>query len=438
MNMNAETVFPRTQIVKGDNEKTIAELRQTAAENTANHAPAYSQIYTIHQKFSLPAACLVLALIGVALGATSRKDGKLAGFAIGTGVVFVYYVLLYSSRAAALAGALTPAFAPWIVNVVLGAVGIGLVLWRAGSSDQPIRISLPSFWRDRDAQSSRTATTRAAAAGHRRRVVLVVRVPHIDWPRPSLLDMYVSRLYLAVFALAFVSLVGIFYISTLIDLAANVFRGVATPGLLLRYFYFETPQYVYYIIPLAALLATLVTVGLLTKNSELIVMRACGISLYRSAVPLVLFAVVFSGALFELQERVLADSNREAARLNAIIRGLSVPTFGILNRQWVVGHNGASTATVLRSGANQFAGCRSAGQARLGLRTVTRAGGPPDSTNSCRRTVALRGVQSGVDAQVAHHAPQHRSPVVTYTPFAERVSRSSRPATSRPRSRPTA
>ena len=61
--------------------------------------------------------------------------------------------------------------------------------------------------------------------------------------------------------------------------------------MLLRYFYFQTPQYVYYIIPMAALVATLVTIGLLTKNSELIVMRACGISLYRSALPLLLFAV---------------------------------------------------------------------------------------------------------------------------------------------------
>ena len=31
--------------------------------------------------------------------------------------------------------------------------------------------------------------------------------------------------------------------------------------MLLRYFYFATPQYVYYIIPMAVLVATLVTIG---------------------------------------------------------------------------------------------------------------------------------------------------------------------------------
>ncbi|HKB53134.1 MAG TPA: LptF/LptG family permease, partial [Ramlibacter sp.] len=256
----------------------------------------------------------------------------------GFGVIFVYYVLLYMSRAGALGGRLSPTLAPWVANIVLGAAGVALVFWRAGSADQPIRIPIPAFWRRRQDEGASDAAARATP--RRRRVVLVIRVPHVDWPKPRLLDLYISRRYLAVFGLAFLSLVGIFYISTFIDLADKLFRGTATTGLLLRYFYFATPQYVYYIIPMSALVATLVTIGLLTKNSELVVMRACGISLYRSAVPVLLFAMAFSGVLFLLQERVLAQTNREAQRLNAIIRGYPVQTFGVLNRRWVVGRNG--------------------------------------------------------------------------------------------------
>ncbi len=336
--IDPESVFPRTQIVKGDNEKTIAELRRTVAENVAQHIPSNSQLYTIQQKFSLPVACLVLALIGVALGASNSKDGKLASFALGTGVVFVYYIILYSARAGAFAGRLPASFAPWLVNLVLGAAGVALVVWRAGSADQPIRFSIPRFWRGRDRDPSAPGAPTAASRG--RRVVIVVKIPHLDWPRPGLLDLYVMRQYLSIFLLSFGALVGIFYISTLIDLADKLFGGVAPLALLLRYFYFATPQFVYYIIPMAALVATLVTVGLLTKNSELIVMRACGISLYRSALPLLLFALIFSGTLFELQERVLPDSNREAARLNGIIRGYPMQTFGVLSRQWIIGRSG--------------------------------------------------------------------------------------------------
>ena len=66
-------------------------------------------------------------------------------------------------------------------------------------------------------------------------------------------------------------------------------------------------------------------------------MRACGISLYRTAAPLLLFAVAASAVLFGLQEQVMAYSNREADRLNRVIRGLPPASFGALDRRWMVG-----------------------------------------------------------------------------------------------------
>ena len=64
---------------------------------------------------------------------------------------------------------------------------------------------------------------------------------------------------------------------------------------------------------MSALVSTLVTVGLMTKNSELVVMRACGISLYRAVVAAARCSpLLASAALFGLQEQVLAKSNREA------------------------------------------------------------------------------------------------------------------------------
>ena len=47
------------------------------------------------------------------------------------------------------------------------------------------------------------------------------------------------------------ALLGIFYIATFIDLADKMFRGEATTALMLRFFYFQTPQFVYYVIPIA-------------------------------------------------------------------------------------------------------------------------------------------------------------------------------------------
>ena len=112
-----------------------------------------------------------------------------------------------------------------------------------------------------------------------------------------------------------------------IDLSDKLFGGVTTASLMLQLFFFKTPQFVYYIVPISVLIATLVTVGALTRNSELIVMRACGISLYRAALPAHRpRRGLAASLLFGIEEYVLAASNRQAQDLEQIIRsGTAAP-----------------------------------------------------------------------------------------------------------------
>ena len=51
------------------------------------------------------------------------------------------------------------------------------------------------------------------------------RIPHFELPRPNLLDLYVAALYLRMLALSAVGMVGLFYISTFIDLSDKLFKG---------------------------------------------------------------------------------------------------------------------------------------------------------------------------------------------------------------------
>ena len=75
---------------------------------------------------------------------------------------------------------------------------------------------------------SRRAPTAAPAVRRARPgVVLVVRVPRINAPMPSLIDRYISRLYLRVAGVSFFALLGLFYISTFID---QVRQDVQGPG----------------------------------------------------------------------------------------------------------------------------------------------------------------------------------------------------------------
>ena len=66
-------------------------------------------------------------------------------------------------------------------------------------------------------------------------------------------------------------------------------------------------------------------------------MRACGISLYRTAVPLLVAALGAAAVLFALEERLLAAANRRASQLSYVIRGQSPRTIDVLNRKWLIG-----------------------------------------------------------------------------------------------------
>ena len=79
---------------------------------------------------------------------------------------------------------------------------------------------------------------------------------------------------------------------------------------------YMTPQFVYFVIPIAALLSVLVTFGLLSRTSELTVMKACGISLYRVAVAGRPALALWSAALFALDQEILARANRRAGALD--------------------------------------------------------------------------------------------------------------------------
>ena len=334
VSVNPDVVFPRGGPTKGDPEMTIAELRERAAELEREGMSSHNQIMAIHRKFAIPVACLVFGVIGLALGATNRRDGKLGSFVFGLGVIFAYYIPLTLGPALAKGHLIPPWLAVWGPNIILSLVGAALFVWRSRAADQEFRLAIPA-WLQRRPRTAPVATDASAAFDPRTRAGFLTR-----FPRPSILDRYVTMMYVHVFLLCALGLLALFYISTFIDRSDKVFKGAATWGMMGAYLTYLLPQYVYYVLPMSVLLASLVTIGVLTKNSELIVMKACGISLYRIAVPMLGAALLAGGTLFMLEQTILGDWNRRADAIKRVMNGVAPETLDMLTRQWVVGTRG--------------------------------------------------------------------------------------------------
>ena len=338
--LDPESVFPRTGPQRGAREMGLEDLAVMAAELQQAGTSPHGPIMEMHKKFSVPVACFVFAVLGLAMGASHRKDGKLAAFVMGIGVIFAYYVIMFTAEALT-KGFWIPAWlSMWIPDIVLGAAGLYLLIRRTHSADQPITIALPSWFRRAPAAPAATPETAGAAARRPGGAVVVIRVPQFSLPGPTILDGYVARQYARVLAMTIVGMLGLFYISSFIDMSDKLFKGQVTLGMLFAYLFWATPEFLTYIIALAVLISGLVTIGLLTKNSELVVMRACGISLYRTSMPMLAFALAAGAMLVGIQENILATANRRADQLKHHIRTGTPQTFGFLNRKWIAGKNG--------------------------------------------------------------------------------------------------
>ena len=115
----------------------------------------------------------------------------------------------------------------WVPNIVVALWGLVLIVEKAAGARGVVACSL----RCRSCGGARAPRRRRTAhAGPARgtRVVVVIKIPHIAFPRPSILDWYVLKQGLRVSVLAAVGLLGLFYIASFIDLSDHLFKGRTT------------------------------------------------------------------------------------------------------------------------------------------------------------------------------------------------------------------
>jgi LPS export ABC transporter permease LptG len=154
---------------------------------------------------------------------------------------------------------------------------------------------------------------------------------------PRILDEYVVREFLNMFLLVLAGFVLLMLVFTFFDLVGDIIRNHVPLTTVGAYLVNLTPDMLYQIAPLAVLIATLVTFGVLNRNSEIIAMKATGISLYRLVVPIVSIAAVLSVCLFLFDQYYLPQANRRQEALRNIIKGRPAQTVLHPEHNWIFG-----------------------------------------------------------------------------------------------------
>jgi len=131
-------------------------------------------------------------------------------------------------------------------------------------------------------------------------------------PWLSILSRYVSREFIIVFLLAIGGFNVIYLVIDFFESIGKFLEHGAPLGLALSYYFLKIPQITFQTLPLAVLLSTLVTLGLLSRNSEITAMKASGISLYRITRPIFLISLAIAFVTFFGNEYLTPYAHRES------------------------------------------------------------------------------------------------------------------------------
>lgn len=126
----------------------------------------------------------------------------------------------------------------------------------------------------------------------------------------KILDRYIGSAVLTGTLVAMLIVVGLDMFFTVIDQVSNIGKGGYTFSIMARYVVSTLPQSVYELFPMSALLGSLMGLGGLSANSELIAMRASGVSIWR-----IVRSVLQTGALMLVVIVVIGEWLAPAAKL---------------------------------------------------------------------------------------------------------------------------
>ena len=320
-------------------ERKAAESVRISDPGLYNYSLVKARYYEIEfqRRFALPAACLVLAMVGIPLGLSARKGGKSTGFVLTILLVVVYYFFSMIGVQMARQGRMSPWLGSWWGNIFFFLCGLFL-LWRVDR--MPIEIAnltagwklllqkLQSLGADRRLAKGRKATAESALHRHR-----------FSARFPLILDDMILRdfaLYLTMILTTFLVLALVF---TFFELLTDIVRNKVPLVTVAEYLWNLSPSMIYLMAPMAVLLGVLITFGLMDKSSELIAMKASGFSIYRATLPVIVLCGVFAGALFVFDQLYIPRTNRQQEILRNEIKGKPPQTYLQADRKWIFGQN---------------------------------------------------------------------------------------------------
>ncbi len=314
--------------------RQIASRRLIGTEKDAMHSlalyfaieadPANLDLQVeLYTRLLSPLILLALALFATPLAAKHSRFRRGSGFVWSLLLIGAYFMMTKIARDAALQGRIEPLTAlaaPLAVFVALGSVlQLGKNLWwgqwlarlqdrLATIAAQPgrgLKALLKRGPRNGKAKRGRDPSGKRAAQ---------------TFFFPSKLDIYITKSFLAIFAVVQCSLIMLMLLVEYSQLSKFIHRYDIGAETVLRLMLFKTPEIINVSMFSCMLIAALILFALMSKNQEVTAVRAGGGSLRRLCFPLLVCGALGSGLTYYMENSFLPKANRVAVSLTNTVK----------------------------------------------------------------------------------------------------------------------
>lgn len=110
----------------------------------------------------------------------------------------------------------------------------------------------------------------------------------------KIVNRYIAQAWLRMLLLCQAGFLAVYLIIDFMERFGRFMKAGASLGAILQYFLFKLPEMVGNSMPFAVLMATLLTLGMFSRSSELTALRSCGLSLPRIVAPLLVLGLLCS------------------------------------------------------------------------------------------------------------------------------------------------
>jgi lipopolysaccharide export system permease protein len=152
---------------------------------------------------------------------------------------------------------------------------------------------------------------------------------------------YVFGKFSRVFLMCLVTVLTIYLVVDFFEKLRKFLKFDADLGVIFSFFLYRIPDIAFLLAPLAALMASILTVGGLNRTREITAMRSCGLSFSQIAIPFLAFGVLVSAVALSLTAIIIPLANIKAEYVQSVlIQNKPEPLLFTPDRLWLrVGRN---------------------------------------------------------------------------------------------------